>query len=117
MQVRDGTIAGTLAPRVHDDGSARVDAATRFAILHGDCVHERVRGDRSSATQSGAWAPPKAASRPGRRRSGTRNPAERCLGHTVEIQMETILIVLLLVLLLGGGGWYGRGRWYGRRGL
>jgi hypothetical protein len=31
--------------------------------------------------------------------------------------METILIVLLIVFLLGGGGWYGRGRWYGRRPL
>jgi hypothetical protein len=31
--------------------------------------------------------------------------------------MEMILIIVLLVLLLGGGGWYGRGRWYGRRGL
>src|SRR3569623_438417 len=61
--------------------------------------------------------PPKAASRPGRRSSGTRNPAERCLGHPVEIQMETLLIVLLLVLLLGGGGWYGRGHRYERRRL
>jgi hypothetical protein len=24
---------------------------------------------------------------------------------------------VLLIVLLGGGGWYGRGRWYGRRGL
>jgi len=31
--------------------------------------------------------------------------------------METILIVVLIVLLLGGGGFYGRGRWYGRRRL
>jgi hypothetical protein len=36
---------------------------------------------------------------------------------TMEILMETILIVVLLVLLLGGGGWYGHGRWYGRRPL
>jgi hypothetical protein len=35
----------------------------------------------------------------------------------MEVSMETILIIVLLVLLLGGGGWYGRGRWYGRRGL
>jgi hypothetical protein len=34
----------------------------------------------------------------------------------MEVSMETILIIVLLVLLLGGGG-YGRGRWYGRRGL
>ena len=33
------------------------------------------------------------------------------------LQMETILIIVLLVLLLGGGGFYGRGRWYGRRRL
>jgi len=36
---------------------------------------------------------------------------------TVETSMETILIIVLLILLLGGGGWYGRGRWYGRRPL
>ena len=36
---------------------------------------------------------------------------------TTEISMETILLIVLLVLLLGGGGWYGRGRWYGRRPL
>jgi hypothetical protein len=44
-------------------------------------------------------------------------PPQRCLHQTMEVSMETILIVLLLVLLLGGGGWYGRGRWYGRRPL
>ena len=27
----------------------------------------------------------------------------------------TILIIVVLILLLGGVGFYGRGRWYGRR--
>ena len=44
-------------------------------------------------------------------------PSQRCLCQTKELSMETILIIVLLVLLLGGGGWYGRGRWYGRRPL
>jgi hypothetical protein len=41
----------------------------------------------------------------------------RYLGHAMEISMETILIIVLLIVLLGGGGWYGHGRWYGRRSL
>ena len=34
-----------------------------------------------------------------------------------ELHMDgtTILIIVGLILLLGGGGFYGRGRWYGRR--
>jgi len=32
------------------------------------------------------------------------------------MDMITLLVIVLLILLLGGG-WYGRGRWYGRRGL
>ena len=36
-----------------------------------------------------------------------------------ELHMDTttILVIVVLFLLLGGGGWYGRGRWYGQRGL
>jgi len=37
--------------------------------------------------------------------------------NAMEISMETILIIVLLIVLLGGGGWYGHGRWYGRRSL
>jgi hypothetical protein len=41
----------------------------------------------------------------------------KTLSAKLEQHMELVLIVVLLVLLLGGGGWYGRGRWYGRRPL
>jgi hypothetical protein len=33
------------------------------------------------------------------------------------MDMTTLLVIVLLIVLLGGGGWYGHGRWYGRRGL
>jgi hypothetical protein len=32
------------------------------------------------------------------------------------MDMTTLLVIVLLIVLLGGG-WYGHGRWYGRRGL
>jgi hypothetical protein len=42
---------------------------------------------------------------------------EKHRNRSPHMDMTTLLVIVLLIVLLGGGGWYGRGRWYGRRGL